>query len=229
MIYLTASHLHQPPAGLCSAERFAPATCEATVENSPYLVIFNGMWWDMTKNRMDISTIMVQYCVEWLEFLYTPHPMMDSNILVKYTMFKWVRWYRFFFARSLWCKKNGSENHQELYALDTPLGSKPCGNQKSFGKRRDLLSFLSFLSFFFLTWQSQGDTRLPSSTAVAVFKSHQNQPRNGRRRPHLSWGRRLSTARLRRIPGITGWALAQLFLSSSADTPWDASQSICLP
>ena len=53
----------------------------------------------MTKNRMDISTIMVQYCVEWLEFLYTPHPMMDSNILVKYTMFKWVRWYRFFFAK----------------------------------------------------------------------------------------------------------------------------------
>ena len=50
----------------------------------------------MTKNRMDISTIMVQNCVEWLEFLYTPHPIMDSNILVKYTMFKWVRWYRFF-------------------------------------------------------------------------------------------------------------------------------------
>lgn len=175
---------------------------------------------------------MVQYCVEWLEFFYTPHPIMDSNTLVKYTMFKLVRWYRFFFAKSLWCKQFGSENHQKLYALDTPLGSKPCRNQKSFGKRRDLLSFLSFLSFFFLTWQSQGDTRLPSSTAVAVFKSHQNQPRNGRRRPHLSWGRRLSTAHpvhvvYRVLPG-EHWP--NFFCQgSSADTPWDASQSICLP
>ena len=71
----------------------------------------------------------------------------------------WVHWYRSFFpAMFLGCIEVASENRQVLYAPDIPLGSKPCGNRESFSMHCDLLSLLSFLGFFFLTWQSQADT-----------------------------------------------------------------------
>jgi hypothetical protein len=228
MIYLTASHLHQPPAGLCSAERFAPATCEATVENSPYLVIFNGMWWDMTKNRMDISTIMVQNCVEWLEFLYTPHPIMDSNILVKYTMFKWVRWYRFFCQVPMMFKKwfwKSSKIVCTWHSTRIKTMRKPEISRKASWPA--FVFELPQLLFFDLAEPRRHKAAVVNCSCSLQKPSKSAKKRAKKASSFLGSSPQHSTPHIRRIPG-EHWP--NFFgQGSSADTPWDASQSICLP